>query len=381
VANIGYNNEIQKVNSLKFNQLNLVLLRFIKKAMNFSKLLIYWYLQNKRNLPWRATDDPYKIWLSEIILQQTRVVQGISYYNKFVENFPTIFDLAKADEEQVLKLWQGLGYYSRARNLHHSAKLVVNKLNGIFPSTYDQLIKLKGIGDYTASAIASICFNEPTAVVDGNVYRVLARHFAIATPINSTVGAKEFKSLAQQLIDKESPGTHNQALMELGATVCKPQNPDCPSCPLKSDCLAYSSNKINMLPVKEQKLKITKKYFNYVVVHSKNDKTLWVKRNRGIWQNLYEFPLIESSGPLNENQLMKHQKFEELFDGLDIRIQLFESDGRPHKLTHQHIYAKFWILEVKEDINEGIFWNTIEKYPVPVLIDNFLSLYKMNPIF
>lgn len=349
--------------------------------MNFSKLLVYWYLQNKRNLPWRTTSDPYKIWLSEIILQQTRVVQGMSYYNKFIENFPAILDLAVADEERVLKLWQGLGYYSRARNLHYSAKYVVNELQGVFPSTYPDLLKLKGVGDYTASAIASICFNEPTAVVDGNVYRVLSRYFGIRTPINSSQGIKEFKSLAETLIDQELPGTHNQALMELGAIVCKPQNPDCQKCPLNTGCLALSKKLIKTLPVKENRLKITNKYFNYVVVHSQNDKTLLHKRKKGIWQNLYEFPLIETASPIDEKQIIVHKKFLEMLDGLDINIRLFEADKRPHKLTHQHIYAKFWIVEVKSDINEGVSWNGIGKYPVSVLIDKFLNQYKINPFF
>ena len=195
--------------------------------MNFSNTLIYWYLQTKRDLPWRKTRDPYLVWLSEIILQQTRVSQGMSYYLAFSDVFPTVKDLANAEESKVLKMWQGLGYYSRARNLHFTAKHVSEELNGIFPSTYKDLIKLKGIGDYTASAIASICFNEPTAVVDGNVYRVLARYFQIETPINSTKGIKDFKSLAQSLLDNDQPGVYNQAIMDFGALQCKPQNPDC----------------------------------------------------------------------------------------------------------------------------------------------------------
>ncbi|MGB5462017.1 MAG: A/G-specific adenine glycosylase, partial [Aureibaculum sp.] len=192
--------------------------------MSFSNTLIYWYLQNKRDLPWRKTKNPYFIWLSEIILQQTRVNQGLDYYNKFITSFPTVFELAEASEESVLKLWQGLGYYSRARNLHYSARYIVNELNGIFPKSYNELLKLKGVGDYTASAIASISFNEPTAVVDGNVYRVLARYFGLNTTINSTKGIKEFKELAQQLIPTEKPDIYNQAIMEFGAVQCKPQN-------------------------------------------------------------------------------------------------------------------------------------------------------------
>ena len=207
--------------------------------MLFSKKLKHWYSNNKRELPWRQTKDPYFIWLSEIILQQTQVNQGLPYYVKFTENFPTIYHLASADESAVLKLWQGLGYYSRARNLHATAKYVVSELDGKFPNNYKDLIKLKGIGDYTASAIASICFNEATAVVDGNVYRVLSRYFGIDTPINSSKGAKVFKQLAQELIDLKDPATFNQAIMEFGATQCKPQNPDCKICPFNASCIAF----------------------------------------------------------------------------------------------------------------------------------------------
>lgn len=221
--------------------------------MNFSNVLVQWYLQNKRDLPWRETSNPYKIWLSEIILQQTRVDQGLSYYFKFLNHFPTVFDLANASEEQVLKLWQGLGYYSRARNLHASAKYIVTVFQGKFPTTYNELIKLKGVGDYTASAIASICFNGPNAVVDGNVYRVLARYYGINTPINSTTGIKKFKALAQRLLNIENAGTHNQAIMEFGATMCKPQNPNCTTCPLNNSCISLEKDLIKTLPVKEKK--------------------------------------------------------------------------------------------------------------------------------
>ncbi len=234
--------------------------------MKFSNTLIYWYLQNNRDLPWRKSKNPYFIWLSEIMLQQTRVAQGLAYYLKFTTTFPTVFDLAKADESTVLKMWQGLGYYSRARNLHFSAKQISNELNGIFPSTYEEIIKLKGIGDYTASAISSICFNEPTAVVDGNVYRVLSRYFGLNTPTNSTSGIKEFKTLAQTLIDISQPGTYNQALMDFGALHCKPQNPLCETCPFSDSCVAFEKKLTKELPVKEKKIKVRKRYFNFLVI-------------------------------------------------------------------------------------------------------------------
>ncbi len=351
---------------------------FIKKGMIFSKQLIYWYLQNKRNLPWRSTLNPYTIWMSEIILQQTRVDQGMSYYLKFIEKFPTVFDLAAASEEQVLKLWQGLGYYSRARNLHFSAKYIVNELNGEFPATYNELLKLKGTGDYTASAIASICFNEPTAVVDGNVYRVLSRYFGMDTAINTSAGFKEFKQLAQQLIDGENPGTHNQAIMEFGALMCKPNNPDCTICPLNNSCYALSKNCVKSLPVKEKKAKIKTRHFNYIVVQSSDHKTKIVKRETGIWQNLYEFPLIESNNFIDEKQLIEHEIFKELFYNMKTTVELFDKEVLVHKLTHQHIYAKFWVVTTTASANFELSWDAVKKYPVPALIDNFLNRYKNN---
>lgn len=351
---------------------------FIKNGMIFSKQLIYWYLQNKRNLPWRSTFNPYTIWLSEIILQQTRVDQGMSYYLKFIKKFPTVYDLAAASEEQVLKLWQGLGYYSRARNLHFSAKYIVNELNGEFPTTYNELLKLKGVGDYTASAIASICFNEPTAVVDGNVYRVLARYFGMDTAINSSAGIKEFKQLAQQLIDEENPGTHNQAIMEFGALMCKPNNPDCTICPLNNSCYALSKSSVKDLPVKEKKAKIKTRHFNYIVVQSSDHKTKIVKRETGIWQNLYEFPLVETSNFMDEKQLIEHEIFKELFTNMETTVELFDKEVLVHKLTHQHIYAKFWVVTTTSSANFELSWDAVKKYPVPALIDNFLNRYKNN---
>ena len=346
--------------------------------MNFTNQLVLWYLQNKRDLPWRATINPYKIWLSEIILQQTRVDQGMSYYFKFLESFPTINDLANASEEKVLKLWQGLGYYSRARNLHFSAKYIVNELNGEFPKTYSELIKLKGVGDYTASAIASICYNEATAVVDGNVYRVLARYFGISTAINSTKGIKEFKELAQQLIDATNSGTHNQAIMEFGARMCKPQNPNCEICPLNNSCVALSRKQIKELPVKEKKLKIKNRYFNYLVINTVDDKTKLIKREKGIWQNLYEFPLVETLHEIDENQLIESKKFNNLFNIAPVTIKLFNKELIVHKLSHQHIYTKFWIVNTLNSSNFEHSWDTIEKFPVSTLINNFLKQYKTN---
>jgi A/G-specific adenine glycosylase len=222
-----------------------------------------WYSINKRDFPWRRTKDPYKIWLSEIIMQQTQISQGQPYYEAFVDQFPTVFELASTDEETVLKLWQGLGYYSRARNLHASAKYIVKELNGQFPDNYKALLKLKGIGDYTASAISSICYDESNAVVDGNVYRVLARYFGIETPINTSKGATYFKALAQSLLPDKNIGNYNQAIMDFGSQQCKPKSPNCLVCPLKDTCVALQKNLVNLLPVKTNRTKITKKYFNF----------------------------------------------------------------------------------------------------------------------
>ncbi|MFK5878172.1 MAG: A/G-specific adenine glycosylase [Flavobacteriaceae bacterium] len=350
--------------------------------MKFSKTLVTWYLQNKRDLPWRNTTNPYFIWLSEIILQQTRVDQGLAYYLTFIKNVPTVFDLAKADEETVLKLWQGLGYYSRARNLHISAKYIVDELKGVFPSDYKSLLKLKGVGDYTASAIASICFNESTAVVDGNVYRVLARYFGINTPTNSTAGIKEFKKLAQELIDVNDPANHNQAIMEFGARMCKPQNPYCTICPLNDSCIALQKKEVKNLPIKDKKVKVRKRYFNYLVVITTDKKTILRKREgKGIWQNLYEFPLIESETVIDETDLVNHVEFNELFQKSELSIKRFNQQLIVHKLSHQHITTQFWIVKTNSNNLATIKWSTIENFPVPILIHNFIEDLKRTDIF
>ena len=344
--------------------------------MNFSTKLINWYTVNKRDLPWRNTNNPYYIWFSEIILQQTQVVQGTPYYHAFISQFPTVYDLANANEEDVLKLWQGLGYYSRARNLHWSAKYIVNELDGVFPDTYKDILKLKGVGDYTASAIASICFNEVTAVVDGNVYRALSRIFGIETPINSTPGQKEFKALAQQLIDKQQPAIFNQAIMEFGARQCKPKKPDCSVCPFKTSCLALKENKIDVLPVKLKKTKVTKKYFNFIVIISKNEKTILEQRiGSGIWQNLYQFPLIETEKPSTYNNIKSKIENLDVLEDMNFDVHLYNDTDVIHKLSHQHLYTKFWIVSVDESIEKGIDISNIKDYPVPILIGNFIDKF------
>ncbi|MFN4761844.1 A/G-specific adenine glycosylase [Gillisia sp. Q332] len=344
--------------------------------MLFHKTLVNWYLENKRDLPWRKTDDPYHIWLSEIMLQQTRIEQGLPYYYKFIKEFPDVFQLAGASQEKVLKLWQGLGYYSRARNLHATAQVVATQLNGNFPEDYKELLTLKGVGDYTASAIASICYNEAVPVVDGNVYRVLARYFDIETPVNSSAGIKEFKQLATELLDIEDPGTYNQAVMEFGALQCKPQLPLCESCPLSGSCLALKNGKIGQLPVKLKKAKVKKRYFNYLVFISEENTTLIEQRlGKGIWEGLYQFPLVETTSRLKEEEILLEEEFIN-FAGRDPKqITLFNSSPIIHKLSHQHIFTNFWLIKKNKLPESSVSVANLKKYPVPVLIANFIQDY------
>ena len=351
-----------------------------KIAPYFSKKLIVWYLQNKRDLPWRNTNNPYHIWLSEIMLQQTRVLQGLPYYLKFVEAYPKVENLANAPEDDILKLWQGLGYYSRARNLHATAKMVANEMNGTFPNNYKDLLKLKGVGDYTSSAIASISFNQPEAVVDGNVYRVLSRFFGISTPINSTAGQKEFKQLAQELIDKEQPGTFNQAIMEFGARYCVPQSPDCENCIFNDSCVAFQQKKVTQLPVKIKSKPVKQRFFNYLVILSENERTVLQQRNgKGIWHKLYEFPLIETSKEIEVSELQELPQFQDFSEKMNIRnISLYNQEAVVHKLSHQHLNTRFWIIETLDETESSVAISEIESYAMPVLIANFVSEFFEN---
>lgn len=344
--------------------------------MLFSEKILQWYHENKRDLPWRATRDPYRIWLSEIILQQTRIAQGTPYYLKFIAHFPTVNDLAKAPEDEVLKLWQGLGYYSRARNLHATAKMVVTEYGGRFPTTYKELLKLKGIGDYTASAIASICFNEPQAVVDGNVFRVLARYFGIDTPINGTEGKKQFKILAANVMARDTIRDYNQAIMEFGALQCTPKKPYCLHCPLHIDCKALQQGRITELPVKLRKTRVRDRHFNYLVVHDAHGQTLLKQRKeKGIWQNLWEFPLLES-----DRQLPVEEVKRRLHAMVPLKntteLYRFNEETIVHKLSHQHLHSFFWILKVDDEIEDAVRWTDIDRYPVPVLIADFIKTFK-----
>jgi A/G-specific adenine glycosylase len=330
---------------------------------DFQLQITDWYRLNKRDLPWRNTTDPFKIWLSEVILQQTRVDQGLAYYLKFIQRFETVHELARATEQEVLSLWQGLGYYSRARNLHNTAKFISSVHNGIFPGSFLDLKKLKGIGDYTAAAIASFCFNESVGVVDGNVYRVLSRYFNVDLPIDSSEGKKYFFLLAQELISVMSdPGEYNQAIMEFGALQCTPKNPDCTTCPLQDNCQATLTGTQLMRPIKKGKTKTRPRFFHYYVLDNPSHYTLVQRGVSDIWANLFEFPMKELSA--NEFE----QKELELATG---------TKPIKHILSHQTIYARF-LLVTKLDAE--LSKNTIQikktdlsDYPLPRIIDRYLE--------
>lgn len=335
-----------------------------------------WYSENKRPLPWRLTRDPYKIWLSEVLLQQTRVQQGLPYYLKFIAYYPTVYHLAEADEESVLKLWQGLGYYSRARNLLKAAKLVVRDFNGVFPETYDGLKTLPGIGDYTASAIASICHHRPEPVLDGNVYRVLARYFGVQLAVNAPGSAKHFKELAASVMDTDQPGEYNQAIMEFGAVCCKPRQPQCSACPLADTCSALQKGMVSTLPLKLKKGRVRKRYFNYVVLRDPDRNTLMEKRKgQGIWQNMYQFPLVESETEISGEELAA--EIGERWSGYNPgHICETDSEYITHKLSHQHLKTKFWVLPLGEEIEGGISLEEAEKLPLPVLVADSIKTLK-----
>ncbi len=341
--------------------------------------LLDWFATNRRDLPWRNHPTPYHVWLSEVILQQTRVNQGHDYYLRFVERWPTVEALAQASEEEVLKMWQGLGYYSRARNLHHCAKQVMEQYGGLFPADYTKLRQLKGIGDYTAAAIASIAFNLPHAVVDGNVYRVLSRLFDIETPININAGQQLFARLADELLNREQPSLHNQALMEFGALHCTPQNPNCLYCPLQSQCLAFAHQTVAQRPVKLAKTKVTTRYFNYLILRI--DESIYLRKRSGndIWKNLYDFPCIESDSPVTVEDLTASEAFLQLLEGNDFTITKV-SPLYTHKLTHRTIIAKFIEIKLEEKLlqieTKGVILtpeSDLGNYPIPRLIDLYLT--------
>lgn len=333
--------------------------------MRFAARLLHWYDQNKRDLPWRSTRDPYRIWLSEVLMQQTRIEQGTPYYLRFLEAFPDVHALSNAEEEEVMKLWQGLGYYNRARNLHATARMVSEERNGVFPKEYTGLLKLKGVGTYTASAIASICFDEARAVVDGNVYRVLSRYFGIETAIDRPEGQREFQEVAQSLLPENRLGDYNQALMEFGAVQCKPKNPDCGQCPLQHSCVALREARIAHLPVKKSKTKVKKEVLHYAL--KVDDKGALVVRRRpttGYWPNLYEFP-----GIVNES--LPDQAPSELGSGEAGELYLWDEKPMKHKLSHRALELYFWVAPSFSELDEQSRFNAIHKaeqlaWPVPL---------------
>jgi len=341
---------------------------------DFAGILIHWYTDNKRSLPWRETTDPYRIWISEIILQQTRVVQGLEYFNRFTERFPDVKTLAEADEDEVMKYWQGLGYYSRARNLHIAAKEIMSRFGGVFPRAYADVLSLKGIGEYTAAAVCSFAWREPCAVVDGNVYRVLSRVFDIDTPIDSTNGKKEFAELARMLLDRKRPDLYNQAIMDFGAIQCTPKVPDCLYCPLRERCLAFAAGKADKLPVKAGKTVVKPRYFNYLHIHCKGINLLTRRDAKDIWQNLYEYPLIETEEAMDFAELQQTDSYKRLMSGIS-EIQVLRMIEMPkHVLSHRIIYARFYELEIS-GFSDGmksylrVTDEEMEAYPVSRLIE------------
>lgn len=342
--------------------------------MTFYDQITRWYLINKRDLPWRKTTNPYLIWLSEIMLQQTRVAQGLPYYERFVAAFPTVFDLAKADEEQVLKLWQGLGYYSRARNMHQTAQMVVEQYGGIFPTSYNELLQLKGVGQYTAAAIASFSFGEKIAVVDGNVFRVIARYLNVTTDIASATAKKEFTLLANELMENRDSALFNQAIMEFGALQCVPKNPDCKRCVLNESCAALQHHKVAELPLKNKKTKVRNRFLNYLVFEDDGQNTLLRKRTeKGIWHNLYEFPVIETEKEESIDRIIN--EIHHHFADLSIDSVLFYDEKIQHKLSHQNLNLRFFKITTSQKLPNSLPISTINKYPFPIVLIKFIEKY------
>lgn len=341
-----------------------------------------WYARNHRVLPWRGITDAYRIWISEIILQQTRVVQGYAYYNRFVSRFPDVRALAAADDDEVMKLWQGLGYYSRARNLLAAARQVVERFGGEFPTTYEAIRSLPGIGDYTAAAIASFAYGLPHAVVDGNVYRVLSRIYGIDTPIDTTEGKKLFAALADELLDRKDPGGYNQALMEFGALYCVPRSPQCGGCIFADRCMALATGRVEELPVKQGRTVVKPRYFNYFYV--RHEGYTWVRRREGrdIWRNLYELPLVETAEEQPLDALQQSEVWGELFAGagrVSVSAQVYSCK---HVLSHRVIHARFYVVETEQKpampgylrIEAG----AIGDYAVSRLTEGFFEKMSMN---
>jgi A/G-specific adenine glycosylase len=342
-----------------------------------SMKLMAWYRQHRRDLPWRQTRDPYRVWVSEIILQQTRVEQGLEYYLRFVEQFPDIPSLACADVDEVMKAWQGLGYYTRARNMQAAARRIMAEFGGRFPSSCDQILTLEGIGPYTAAAIASICFGEATPVVDGNVIRFLSRLSGVTAPAGTAAGKQQIRSLAGRMIDREHPGDFNQALMEFGALYCKPLSPDCNQCVFKKECAAFKTGRVNELPAKSKKAIVTSRYFNYLVArYTKGDKEYYfLKKREGqdIWKGMYEFPLIETEKPVSAARLVQSEEWERLFRGTGA-VMIGRGKVVKHQLSHRMIHARFYDVILPKPL-KGDYMKVrsqdLELFPVSRLIERY----------
>lgn len=340
--------------------------------------LTQWFGEHARSLPWRETQDPYAIWLSEVILQQTQVVQGMDYYHKFLDLYPTIADLARASEDEVLRAWQGLGYYSRGRNLLKAAQMVMDEYGGVFPDTLDGVKRLPGVGPYTQAAILSFAFNKPYAAVDGNVYRVLSRLFADPTPIDTPQGQKRFRALASDLLNIDAPGLHNQAMIELGALVCTPRKPDCLFCPLNFFCHSYALGTMLDYPVKQGKVKVTDRYLNFFLITLSDGRILIERRSAGdIWQGLYQFPLIETDHMLSAEALMSTDAYNDLSASLtELTWVSTQSTERQHRLTHRLLHARLYRLTAEAylgDRYQAISREELDQYGLPILLHKLLN--------
>lgn len=354
-------------------------MRETRDQSDITTRLLNWYSEYKRELPWRGTTDPYRIWLSEVILQQTRIAQGWDYYLRFTDRFPNVQSLAEAEEEEVLKLWQGLGYYTRARNLHAAAKQIMNRFNGKFPTDYSDILSLKGIGRYTAAAISSIAFQAPVAVVDGNVYRVLTRLFAVKTPIDTAAGKKIISEIAHSLLPYGQSGNYNQAIMDFGALICTPAGPKCADCPLQVKCKAFEEKNVSTYPVTRRKPVVRKRYFNYLHIIQGNKTFLQKRNDDDIWRNLYEFPLIETPEAVDFHGLSQTDDFLCLFPK-SMKLSVDHCLTLKHQLTHQTIHTTFYRIGIEEGtaFNQPqkficVNKNNLADYPVSRLIDKYLE--------
>lgn len=347
------------------------------KKHPFTNKLLQWHKTIDRELPWKSTSDPYKIWISEIVLQQTRVSQGTSYYLKLIKNYPTVQDLANSSEDELFSHWQGLGYYSRARNLHKAAKIIATEYNGTFPKLYSQILQLPGIGPYTAAAISSFAYNLPHAVVDGNVYRVLSRYFDSHEPIDTSTGKKKYQQIADQLIDKDKAALYNQAIMDFGALVCTPSQPHCDTCPMQYDCKALAEATAHMLPVKTRKIKRKTRKFVFFVIQNGDAVIIEKRQNNDIWKALYQFPMLESTSTITEESIIKLM-LPRVMNIKHFNIRSYNSHQQ--KLTHQDIFAHIIHLTTTEQITDHTFTpiNKLAYYAFPKVLQQWIETHLLS---